>query len=132
MTPLAQESTAVDICDFEEDNKPSSKTVVDLHSDSAKVALLSKTVVDLQEEDTSDSDESNKQELEYWKSLISQCNWRFERCFLRLTLPSCCQHPSGYNNFTHVRCAALWLLKNQTIIDDPMTVGLWCREHYPF
>jgi hypothetical protein len=126
MTPLAKESTAVDICDFEEE------FVVDLQSDSAKVAPLSKTVADLQEEDTSDSDESSKQESGYWKSLIPQCNWRFEHCFLRLTLPNCCKHPSGCNNFTHVRCATLWLLKNRTTIDDSKTVGLWCREHYPF
>ncbi len=48
------------------------------------------------------------------------------------TLPNCCQHSSGCNNFTHVRCAALWLLKNGMTIDDPKTFGLWCREHYPF
>jgi hypothetical protein len=131
-TPLAKESTAVDVCDFEEDTKPSSKTVVDLQLDSAKVAPLSNTVIDLQEEDTSDSNESDKNKSEYWKSLITQCNWRFEHCFLRLTPLNRCQQPGGCNNFTHVRCAALWSLKNKMTIDDPKTVGLWCKEHYLF
>jgi hypothetical protein len=44
--PLAKESTAVDICDFEEDTKPLSKTVVDLQLVSAKVSQLSNIVVD--------------------------------------------------------------------------------------
>jgi hypothetical protein len=129
-TPLAEESTAVNVCDFvlqeedtkpssktvvdlqEEDTKPSSKTVIDLQSDSAKVAPLSKTVLDLKEKDTSDSNESDKEASEsYWKNLIPQCNWRFIHCFLKLTPPNCCQHPSGCNNFTHVRCATLWLLE---------------------
>jgi hypothetical protein len=47
MTPIAKKSTAVNICAFEEDITPSSKTVVDLQLDSAKVAPLSKTVADL-------------------------------------------------------------------------------------
>ncbi len=55
---------------------------------------------------------------------------RFEHCYLRLPPPNHCQHPSGCNNFTHVRCAALWSLKNRMTIDDPKSVGLWCREHY--
>ena len=76
----------------------------------------------------SDDDSSNGEDVV--TGLIPQCNWRFEHCFLTLFPHNCCKHPGGRNNFTHVRCAALWSQQNGIDIDDPKSVGLWCREHY--
>ncbi len=75
------------------------------------------------------SDTCKKGGDEAWKSLIPQCNWRFEHCYLRLQPPNHCQHPSECSNSTHVRCAALWSLKNGMTIDDPKSVRLWCIKH---
>jgi hypothetical protein len=120
-----------DVCDFvlqEKNTKASSKPVVNLQSDSTKVSpkpskkedtkASSQTLFDPQ----SGSNASDEVEDKYWKNLIPQCNWRFVHCFLKLAPPNCCQHPSGCNNFTHNRCATLWLLKNGMTIDGWIVV----------
>jgi hypothetical protein len=77
MAPLAKDPTTVDVCDFvlqEKDTKPSSKTVVELQSDSVKVShkpskkdnakALSQSIFYLQS-DSNVSDTSSKEEDEY-------------------------------------------------------------------
>ena len=76
----------------------------------------------------SDNDNSDGEHIT--KGLIPQCNWRFEHCFLKVIPTNFCKLSSGCNNFTHVKCAALWSLQNGIAIDDPKSVGLWCREHH--
>ncbi len=59
-----------------------------------------------------------------------KCHWAFqEKCHLERFHPSLCDY-LGCKNFTHTRCAVEWRREKGFPFNDPIHVGLYCREHH--
>jgi hypothetical protein len=60
-----------------------------------------------------------------------KCHWSFqEKCYLPRFHPSPFHHPGCYN-YAHSRCVLEWCRRHSIPFDDPKSVGLFCREHFP-
>ena len=60
-----------------------------------------------------------------------RCHWAFgEKCYLERFHPSPCHHPGCYN-YAHTRCILEYCHHNSIEYDDPLSIGVFCREHFP-